>query len=113
MLSLDVTKKCVVAEGWSPVFATSQVSLSNYYFNVVGSYLVQVFCYRSVLYPWPINTLLSLPFQVQDALKRATYDSNSQVGCIFQVLHTKESPPTYFQTNKFTSAFQEIVDAYG
>nr|XP_010934090.1 V-type proton ATPase subunit a3 [Elaeis guineensis]XP_029123038.1 V-type proton ATPase subunit a3 [Elaeis guineensis] len=74
MLSLDVTKKCVVAEGWSPVFATSQV---------------------------------------QDALKRATYDSNSQVGSIFQVLYTKESPPTYFQTNKFTSAFQEIVDAYG
>ncbi|XP_010918985.1 V-type proton ATPase subunit a3 isoform X2 [Elaeis guineensis] len=74
MLSLDVTKKCLVAEGWSPVFATSQV---------------------------------------QDALQRATYDSNSQVGSIFQVLHTNESPPTYFQTNKFTSAFQEIVDAYG
>lgn len=74
MLSLDVTKKCLVAEGWSPVFATKQV---------------------------------------QDALQRAAVDSNSQVGAIFQVLHTKESPPTYFRTNKFTSAFQEIVDAYG
>uniref|UniRef100_A0A1D1Y150 V-type proton ATPase subunit a n=1 Tax=Anthurium amnicola TaxID=1678845 RepID=A0A1D1Y150_9ARAE len=74
MLSLDVTKKCLVAEGWSPVFATTQI---------------------------------------QDALQRATLDSNSQVGSIFQVLHTKEFPPTYFRTNKFTSAFQEIVDAYG
>ncbi|XP_010271518.1 PREDICTED: V-type proton ATPase subunit a2-like [Nelumbo nucifera] len=74
MLSFDVTKKCLVAEGWSPVFAINQI---------------------------------------QDALKRATFDSNSQVGSIFQVLHTKESPPTYFRTNKFTSAFQEIVDAYG
>jgi V-type H+-transporting ATPase subunit a len=37
----------------------------------------------------------------------------SQVGSIFQVLNTKESPPTYFQTNKFTSAFQEIFGAYG
>ncbi|KAG6518872.1 hypothetical protein ZIOFF_022353 [Zingiber officinale] len=74
MLSLDVTKKCLVAEGWCPVFATNQI---------------------------------------QDALEKATCDSNSQVGSIFQVLHTKESPPTYFQTNKFTSAFQEIVDAYG
>ena len=51
--------------------------------------------------------------QIQDALQRATVDSKSQVGSIFQVLNTKESPPTYFQTNKFTTAFQEIVDAYG
>lgn len=74
MLSFDVTKKCLVAEGWCPVFATKQI---------------------------------------QDAMQRATLDSNSQVGAIFQVLHTKESPPTYFRTNKFTTAFQEIVDAYG
>ncbi|XP_027158300.1 V-type proton ATPase subunit a3 [Coffea eugenioides] len=74
MLSFDVTKKCLVAEGWSPIFATKQI---------------------------------------QDALQRATYDSNSQVGAIFRVLHTREAPPTYFRTNKVTSAFQEIVDAYG
>ncbi|KAJ6409803.1 hypothetical protein OIU84_009318 [Salix udensis] len=74
MLSLDVTKKCLVAEGWSPVFGSKQI---------------------------------------QDALQRAAFDSNSQVGTIFQVLHTTELPPTYFCTNKFTSAFQDIVDAYG
>ncbi|KAK2971506.1 hypothetical protein RJ640_020912 [Escallonia rubra] len=74
MLSIDVTKKCLVAEGWCPVFATNQI---------------------------------------QNTLQRATFDSNSQVGAIFQVLRTEESPPTYFRTNKFTSAFQEIVDAYG
>ncbi|XP_021889270.1 V-type proton ATPase subunit a3-like [Carica papaya] len=74
MLSFDVTKKCLVAEGWSPVFASKQI---------------------------------------QEALERAAIDSNSQVGSIFQVLRTKELPPTYFRTNKFTSAFQEIVDAYG
>uniref|UniRef100_M4D5X1 V-type proton ATPase subunit a n=1 Tax=Brassica campestris TaxID=3711 RepID=M4D5X1_BRACM len=74
MLSLDVTKKCLVAEGWSPVFASNEI---------------------------------------QNALKRAAVDSNSQVGSIFQVLRTKELSPTYFRTNKFTSAIQEIVDAYG
>ncbi|XP_004291813.1 PREDICTED: V-type proton ATPase subunit a3-like [Fragaria vesca subsp. vesca] len=74
MLSIDVTKMCLVAEGWCPVSAS---------------------------------------LQIQNALQQATYDSNSQVGAIFQVLHTKESPPTYFRTNKFTTAFQEIVDAYG
>ncbi|XP_050366507.1 V-type proton ATPase subunit a3 [Argentina anserina] len=74
MLSLDVTKKCLVAEGWSPTFASKQI---------------------------------------QEALQRAAFDSNSQVGAIFQVLHTTEPPPTYFRTNKFTSSFQDIVDAYG
>ncbi|EEF52657.1 V-type proton ATPase subunit a2 [Ricinus communis] len=74
MLSMDVTKKCVVAEGWCPVFASDQI---------------------------------------RNTLRQATVDSNSQIGAIFQVLQTKESPPTYFLTNKFTSAFQEIVDAYG
>ncbi|KVH88978.1 ATPase, V0 complex, subunit 116kDa [Cynara cardunculus var. scolymus] len=74
MLSIDVTRKCLVAEGWSPIYATEKI---------------------------------------QDALERATIDSNSQVGAIFQVLHTKELPPTFFQTNKFTDSFQTIVDAYG
>ena len=32
---------------------------------------------------------------------------------IFQPLVTYEQPPTYFQTNKVTHSFQEIVDAYG
>ncbi|OMO75275.1 Vacuolar proton ATPase [Corchorus olitorius] len=51
--------------------------------------------------------------QIQNVLQKATIDSSSQVGTIFHVLQTKESPPTYFHTNKFTTAFQEIVDAYG
>ncbi|KAG6681695.1 hypothetical protein I3843_13G091400 [Carya illinoinensis] len=50
---------------------------------------------------------------IQAALQRATFDSNSQVGIIFHVMDAVESPPTYFRTNKFTNAFQEIVDAYG
>lgn len=32
MLSLDVTKKCLVGEGWSPVFASKQVT----YFPLVA-----------------------------------------------------------------------------
>ncbi|XP_022756072.1 V-type proton ATPase subunit a1-like isoform X2 [Durio zibethinus] len=74
MLNFDVTKKCLVGEGWCPIFAKAQI---------------------------------------QEALQRATFDSNSQVGIIFHVMDAVESPPTYFRTNHFTNAYQEIVDAYG
>lgn len=74
MLNFDVTKKCLVGEGWCPSFAKAQI---------------------------------------QETLQRATFDSNSQVGIIFHVMDALESPPTYFRTNHFTNAFQEIVDAYG
>ncbi|KAK4773664.1 hypothetical protein SAY87_028683 [Trapa incisa] len=74
MLNFDVTKKCLVGEGWCPIFATPMI---------------------------------------QETLQRATYDSNSLVGVIFHVMDSVESPPTYFRTNHFTNAFQEIVDAYG
>ncbi|KAJ1395093.1 hypothetical protein SESBI_33620 [Sesbania bispinosa] len=74
MLNFDVTKKCLVGEGWCPMFAKTQM---------------------------------------QEALQRATFDSNSQVGIIFHPMDAVESPPTYFRTNTFTSPYQEIVDAYG
>ncbi|XP_010253515.1 PREDICTED: V-type proton ATPase subunit a1-like [Nelumbo nucifera] len=74
MLNFDVTKKCLVGEGWCPIFSKPQI---------------------------------------HNVLQRATLDSNSQVGIIFHVMDAVESPPTYFRTNCFTNAFQEIVDAYG
>ncbi|KAL3616405.1 V-type proton ATPase subunit a1 [Castilleja foliolosa] len=74
MLNFDVTKKCLVGEGWCPVFAKPKI---------------------------------------QEALQRATFDSNSQVGIIFHVMDSVELPPTYFRTNQLTNAYQEIVDAYG
>ncbi|XP_021717099.1 V-type proton ATPase subunit a1-like isoform X2 [Chenopodium quinoa] len=74
MLNFDVTKKCLVGEGWCPISEKSQI---------------------------------------QEALQRATFHSNSQVGVIFHAMDSVESPPTYFKTNHFTNSFQEIVDAYG
>ncbi|CAM8895249.1 unnamed protein product [Rhodiola kirilowii] len=74
MLNFDVTKKCLVGEGWCPIQAKAKI---------------------------------------QETLQRATFDSNSQVGIIYHVMDAVEQPPTYFRTNCFTNAFQEIVDAYG
>lgn len=37
----------------------------------------------------------------------------SSVSSILHVLPTSKEPPTFIRVNKFTSGFQEIVDAYG
>ena len=74
LLSIDVTRQCLVAEAWCPKYALDET---------------------------------------QDLLQRAAMRSNAQVGTIIQPISTSESPPTYFKTNKYTSVFQGIVDAYG
>eukprot|EP00242_Pyramimonas_sp_CCMP2087_P004638 CAMPEP_0198211454 /NCGR_PEP_ID=MMETSP1445-20131203/23973_1 /TAXON_ID=36898 /ORGANISM="Pyramimonas sp., Strain CCMP2087" /LENGTH=838 /DNA_ID=CAMNT_0043885717 /DNA_START=197 /DNA_END=2713 /DNA_ORIENTATION=+ len=73
-LSIDVTRKCLIAEGWCPTVARRRIV---------------------------------------DAIDRATYQSSAQVNTIFKELNTKEMPPTFFQTNKVTEVFQDIVEAYG
>lgn len=72
--NLDVTQKCLIAEGWCP-----QGSLA----------------------------------EIQRALKRGTDASDSHVPSILNRIETNEKPPTFNRTNKFTSGFQNIVDAYG
>eukprot|EP00761_Pharyngomonas_kirbyi_P011611 gb/GECH01011637.1/.p1 GENE.gb/GECH01011637.1/~~gb/GECH01011637.1/.p1 ORF type:complete len:873 (+),score=186.84 gb/GECH01011637.1/:1-2619(+) len=39
--------------------------------------------------------------------------SGAQVSSYLEPLNTKQTPPTYFETNFFTRCFQSIVDAYG
>ncbi|KAK7583962.1 hypothetical protein V9T40_004925 [Parthenolecanium corni] len=50
---------------------------------------------------------------IQLALRRGTERSGSSVPPILNRMDTVESPPTYNRTNKFTSAFQALIDAYG
>uniref|UniRef100_A0A8C7WR70 V-type proton ATPase subunit a n=1 Tax=Oryzias sinensis TaxID=183150 RepID=A0A8C7WR70_9TELE len=50
---------------------------------------------------------------IQFALRRGTEKSGSTVPSILNSMQTKQTPPTYNKTNKFTSGFQNIVDAYG
>ncbi|GIL61594.1 hypothetical protein Vafri_16026 [Volvox africanus] len=51
--------------------------------------------------------------EVQRALKDSAENSSTQLHVIMQPVVTHEMPPTYFRTNKFTTAFQNIVDSYG
>uniref|UniRef100_A0A8D3BZY5 V-type proton ATPase subunit a n=1 Tax=Scophthalmus maximus TaxID=52904 RepID=A0A8D3BZY5_SCOMX len=57
----------------------------------------------------PVSDLDSIQF----ALRRGTEKSGSTVSSILNRMQSKQTPPTYNKTNKFTSGFQNIVDAYG
>ncbi|XP_037545204.1 V-type proton ATPase 116 kDa subunit a isoform X2 [Nematolebias whitei] len=57
----------------------------------------------------PVSDLDSIQF----ALRRGTEKSGSNVPSILNRMQTKQTAPTYNKTNKFTSGFQNIVDAYG
>ncbi|CAJ1026336.1 putative V-type ATPase 116kDa subunit family [Leishmania utingensis] len=50
---------------------------------------------------------------IHTAIAEAEYLSGAQVGTIIEELETKETPPSYFKTNKITASFQSIVDSYG
>lgn len=50
---------------------------------------------------------------IQLALRRGTESSGSTIAPILNEMQTTESPPTFFRTNKFTSAFQALHNAYG
>ncbi len=127
MLSIDVTRKCFVGEGWCPVASKPKVPFLLPKLLLISMTTFQGWWGEASGEIDFVAKGLSIDFkgisfeigvhgwceQIQDALQRAANDSNSQVNTIFQVLHTKESPPTYHITNKFTNAFQEIVDAYG
>lgn len=50
---------------------------------------------------------------VQNALTVASQRSRALVEPVLHVLDSKDTPPTHFELNKYTKAFQSIVDAYG
>nr|XP_050034126.1 V-type proton ATPase 116 kDa subunit a 1-like isoform X3 [Dermacentor andersoni] len=50
--------------------------------------------------------------KIQMALHRGTDRGGNTVPSILNRMETKETPPTYTRTNRFTVGFQNIVDAY-
>ena len=74
MWNYDITRKCLIAEGWCPV---------------------------------------SLFDETQRAARAGAAASGAQVPSIVNIIDTDDTPPTYFKLNKFTAAFQGIVDGYG
>ncbi|XP_066935282.1 V-type proton ATPase 116 kDa subunit a 1-like [Clytia hemisphaerica] len=50
---------------------------------------------------------------IHHALDEGTRKSGSAVPSIIHQMKTRETPPTFNRTNKFTNGFQAIIDAYG
>ncbi|KAE8549277.1 hypothetical protein EYB25_007797 [Talaromyces marneffei] len=57
----------------------------------------------------PTNSLPSIKSTLQDVNDRA----GLSVPTIVNQIRTNKTPPTYVKTNKFTEAFQTIINAYG
>lgn len=51
--------------------------------------------------------------RIHMALKRGTERSGSSVPSILNRMETREEPPTFNRTSKFSVGFQNIVDSYG
>ncbi|KAG8230288.1 hypothetical protein J437_LFUL010191 [Ladona fulva] len=51
--------------------------------------------------------------QVKEILTNRSESSGSSIPSFLNVISTKEVPPTFHRTNKFTNAFQVVIDAYG
>lgn len=58
-----------------------------------------------------------IPYEELQTLKNTLKDYSESIGSeyttVISVIITNRSPPTYHRVNKFTQAFQSIVDAYG
>ncbi|EPY52747.1 V-type ATPase V0 subunit A [Schizosaccharomyces cryophilus OY26] len=59
---------------------------------------------------WCPTTNLPL---VQKTLRDISDLVDSQAPSILNIIRTSETPPTYFRVNKFTEAFQSLIDSYG
>ncbi|EFA74721.1 vacuolar proton ATPase 100-kDa subunit [Heterostelium album PN500] len=51
--------------------------------------------------------------EIQTALRTATTRSGALVPSVLSIIKPEDEPPTYFETNKYTNSFQQIVNAYG
>lgn len=60
----------------------------------------------------PTSEISTVKMAMRDVTEAAATTAATTT-IVVNVLETNKTPPTFFRTNKFTSAFQALVDAYG
>lgn len=126
LCNIDVTHKCLIAEVWCPVsdldsiqFALRRGTVSHFVLGFCHSFSRRLHTHTLMVF---IAMLATNPDRIQGVID---YEltvavvsffqerSGSTVPSILNRMQTKQTPPTFNKTNKFTSGFQNIVDAYG
>lgn len=120
LCNIDVTHKCLIAEVWCPVSDLDSIQFALRR----GTVGCRRFCWVSLLLsfaginPWQNprshrSVANSFYCTHHNVLFFSQERSGSTVPSILNRMQTKQTPPTFNKTNKFTSGFQNIVDAYG
>ena len=116
----DSTRRCLVGEGWIPTNDFDKIRLALR--NLIRQKTRRDGSVRdsneSVNISESIATETSL-FAIDDSDHELTgfeIEDEDEVGSLIAVVNelaTNRTPPTFHKTNKFTAAFQLIIDAYG
>lgn len=116
----DSTRRCLVGEGWIPTndFDKIRLALRNLIRQKTRRDGSDRDLTESVNISESIATETSL-FAIDDSDHELTgfeIEDEDEVGSLIAVVNelaTNRTPPTFHKTNKFTAAFQLIIDAYG
>lgn len=102
---MDGTRRCLVGEGWIPSAEIGHVRESLR--RVVNESMDEV-----ILEGGERSRSISPAINSSDHQVHSPTGEEELVAVVTE-LSTNRTPPTYHKTNKFTGAFQLIVDAYG
>lgn len=91
LFNYDARRKTLIAEGWCPTRDIVTIQLALRHATVSPN-------------------LIEIQRQVLTCCKE---ESSASVPPILQVLPSHSKPPTFHRTNKFTEAFQTLIDSYG
>ncbi|XP_069358262.1 V-type proton ATPase 116 kDa subunit a1-like isoform X2 [Maniola hyperantus] len=112
MFSMDIVKKCLIAECWVPRqdLHILQRALDNGVVSTLNMLSMDIVKKCLIAECWVPRQDLHI---LQRALDNGVKASGSPIPSFLHHVPTRETPPTFNRTNKFTRGFQTLIDSYG